>query len=286
MVCPALHSRNFQVGNYFLALVISCLIVAPALAQDHPPDIASPSIQAGDWLSLKLRSTIQFDFGQFRPEVQDQQNLLFRRRIRFGTDGTLLRDFALTLLVETGKGEAEFRDAFLKYRRFRAFQIQLGQFKIPIGLDQSTDLGALDFVDRSRIGKILSPGRDKGAMILGDLLKNRLHYAAGVFQHDGRNSEVQDFTAVDKRLPGGSGTIAARMSMAPAPAQFAEGAFRNLRIGVAFSRNHVPAGLSSLPGLTVSNQVFFPRMYVNGVRNRWGADARWTLRSLSIQSEL
>ena len=56
-------------------------------------------------------------------------------------------------------------------------------------------------------------------------------------------------------------------------------------MGWALARSQVPAGLNSLRGVTVSNQIFFPRMYVNGARQRWGAELSWLLRSLLVRGE-
>jgi phosphate-selective porin len=273
------------VGNYFLAVVVSCLFVIPALAEEPPADAGPPSIHTREWLSINLRSKIQFDFGSFRPQLDDER-ILQGRRARFGAEGTLLRDLDFTLQVETGKGQAQLRDAFLRYRPLLVFQIQAGQFKIPVGLDQMTDSGDLDFVERSRIGRILSPGRDVGAIILGETMERRLQYSAGVFQHDGRNSQIRDLAIKENWSPGGNRTVAARITFTPVPVQVTGAALRNLKVGVAFAASHVPAGLSSLPGTTVSDQVFFPRMYVNGLRQRWEADVRWRISSFSIQGEL
>jgi phosphate-selective porin len=263
-------------GNHLLALVVGCLLVVPAIAQESP-EVVPPSIHPRDWLTVNLRTKIQFDFGKFRPELDDKQKLLLGRRMRFGADGTLFHDLDYYAQVETGKGTPELRDVFLKYRPSIGFQIQGGQFKIPFGRDQLTDTADLNFVQRSRIGTLLAPGRDTGAMILGEILERKVQYSAGIFRHDGRNSEIQNFAATNARLPGGNKTVAARIA--------AEPAFRNLKIGAAIARSRVLPGLNSLRGVTVSSQVFFPRMYVSGARQRWGAELTWLLKSLLLRGE-
>jgi phosphate-selective porin OprO/OprP len=257
----------------------------PAMAEDPVDRDAPLSMHAGNWLVIEPRAKIQLDFSGFRPELDDKRNIFQGRRLRFGVDGTLLQDFDFSVRVETNRGTPEFRDVFLKYHRFRALQMQAGRFKIPFGLDQMTDSGELDFMQRSRIGSILAPGRETGAMVLGEASESKVYYAAGVFQHDGRNSEIEDFAAANEYLPGGDRTVAARVTIQPGAFLPALAALRNLRIGAAFTSSDLATGLSSLPGLTVSNQVFFPRMYVNGTRLRRGAELSWLVRSLSIQGE-
>jgi phosphate-selective porin OprO and OprP len=264
------------------AILACCAFIVPAIAQDDKG--APPSIKVGNWLVVDPRAKIQLDLSAFKPELDVKHTILQGRRIRFGADGALFRDLAYTVRVETKRG-AEFRDVFLKYQRFDSFQVQAGRFKIPFGLDQLTDSGELDFVHRSRIGSIVAPGRDTGLMILGETPEGTLHYSTGIFRHDGRNSEVEDFAAVNEVEPGGNKTVAARVTVQPAAIFAASIPMRNLTVGAAFTHSDLTTGLSSLPGLTASGQVFFPRMYVSGARLRRGAELSGSLGSLSIKGE-
>ena len=260
----------------FGAAVACCAFVVPAMAQQSDNTDEPPSFRAGDWLVVKPRTKIHLDFRGFQPVLDDKRKIFHKRRLRVGADGILFRDFEYSVRVEARTADLEFRDVFLKYRQLPSFQIQAGRFKIPFGLDQLTDSGELDFVQRSRVGSILAPGRDTGAMVLGELLEQKVFYSAGIFRHDGKNSEIEDFTAIDEYSAGGNRTVAARVTVAP---------FDNLELGTAFTRSDVATGLSSLPGVTVSDQLFFPRMYVSGSRLRRGAELSWLLRSLSIKGE-
>jgi phosphate-selective porin len=242
-----------------------------------------PSFHFGDWLQLRPRAKVQLDVRDFRPQL-DEEGIFVGRRLRFGLDGTLFSQVDFTARLETRKSP-EFRDLFVKYRRFGTFQAQAGRFKIPFGLNQLTDSGELDFVYRSRIGSIVAPGRDTGAMILGEIAEDALQYSAGMFLHDGRNSEIEDFASSGDTLPGGNRTVAARVVLKPARLVRVPVLIQSLTIGGAFTRSDVDPGLSSLPGLTVSNQVFFPRMYVSGTRTRRGAELSGKVRYLTIKAE-
>jgi phosphate-selective porin OprO/OprP len=262
-----------------------CLtFLVPGLAQESRDNGAPPSLEIGEWLVLKPRAKLQFDLSGFRPELADKRNVFRGKRVRFGVDGTLFRDFAYVAKVET-KRAPQFRDVFLKYQRFGSFQLQAGRFKIPFGLDQLTDSGELDFVHRSRIGSIVAPGRDTGAMLLGEILERTVHYAVGVFRHDGRNSEIEDFATTNETKPGGKRTLAARLTVEPAKLLSISLPIRDLTIGAAFTESDLASGLSSLPGVTVSDQLFFPRMYASGSRVRRGAELSGMLGSLSIKGE-
>jgi hypothetical protein len=116
-------------------------------------------------------------------------------------------------------------------------------------------------------------------------LEGNIRYSAGIFQHDGRNTEIEDFAATSTREPGGNRTIAARLTLEPDAFIPVPAVVRNLNVGAAFTHSDVATGLSSLPGVTVSNQVFFPRMYANGSRVRKGVELSGTLGSLYVQGE-
>lgn len=267
------------------AIVAWCAFLVPVMAQETGGGGASPpAIRFGDWLVVEPRVKIQLDLSGLRPEIDDTRKVFQGRRLRFGVDGSLFRDLVYTIKVETRKG-AEFRDVFLKYQRFGSFQVQAGRFKIPFGLDQLTDSGMLDFVHRSRIGSIVAPGRDTGAMVTGDMQESKIHYAVGVFLHDGRNAEIEDFAAINETKPGGNRTLAARITIQPDVLLPVPAPIRNLNVGVAFTHSDLATGLSSLPGVTVSNQVFFPRLYASGTRVRRGAELSGMLGSLSLKGE-
>jgi phosphate-selective porin len=264
------------------AVIVLCAIAYPAAAQN---DFRGPySIPFGEVLTVNPRVRIQLDFNGFRPELADRRKIFQRRRLRFGADGTLFRDFEYRIRVET-KQVPEFRDVFIRFHRVDSIQVQGGRFKIPFGLDQLQNAFELDFVHRSRIGSLVAPGRDAGGMVLGNLLENKIQYSAGIFRHDGRNTEVEDFASPDETRPGGNRTLAARMTFEPASLLSLPKPIRHLQVGAAVTRSQIPNGLGSLPGMTVSRQVFFPRMYVNGTRLRRGAELSATVGSLSLQGE-
>jgi len=279
-----MRGRKYTISALALAHVL-CAVLLPVFAQETVDVSAPPSLHLGSALVVRPRAKIQVDLRSFRPELPGNTKVFQARRARFGVDGTLFRDIGYTVRVETSKGNPQFRDFFVKYQRLRSFQIQAGRFKIPLGLDQLTDSGELDFVQRSRIGSIVAPGRDTGVMVLGDVIENRIQYSAGLFRHDGRNSEIEEFAAAAQTLPGGNRTMAARLTFQPILPSVSM-IMRNLQVGAAFTHSRLTSGLSSLPGVTVSNQVFFPRMYANGSRMRRAAELSASVGSLSLKGEI
>lgn len=282
----ALSTKLERIAKVLAAALMFWAFLLPARADDGDSvGTTPPSFQVRDWLALNLRTRIQVDASGFDPEFDDKQKVFLRRRLRFGADGMLFREVAYSVSVETGTAEPEIRDLFLKFSPHPSFQVQAGRFKIPFGLDQLTDSSDLDFVKRSRSGSLLAPGRDNGAMILGDVLGQRIHYSAAVFHHDGKNSEIQELAAINEYRPGGDRTIAARVTVSPTSFLSAPPAIRNLTFGVAFTRSDLVPGLNSLSGVMASGETFFSRMYVSGARSRRGAELSWQWKSLAIQGE-
>ena len=60
---------------------------------------------------------------------------------------------------------------------------------------------------------------------------------------------------------------------------------RTLAAGVAFTDGALPEGANSLRGKTVPGDTFFQHLYVNGRRQRIGAELQWRPSSFGVQGE-
>jgi phosphate-selective porin OprO/OprP len=237
-----------------------------------------PSLRAGDWLKMDMRLKVQTDLREVSDSA-DQLDLLDPRRFRVGVQGRLFNDVEFEVEYELLPADHQLRDAFVNYRRYRTARLQAGKFKIPFGLDQLTGPTNLDFVYRSRIGNQLTPGRDNGVMLHGQLFESGFRYQAGVFQHDGENAEAKD------DIPTGGRTVAGRLSVSPLHFIPAPAVLRNLELSTAMTRSDVDEGLHGLRGRTVAGDTYFDRMYMKGARTRQGLEADWRIRSLALKGE-
>ena len=173
----------------------------------------------------------------------------------------------------------EWRDVYLNYRQFKAVQIRAGKFKLPFGLDENTSATNLDFIYRSRIASRLAPGRDRGVMVHGKLLKEVITYEAGVFQHDGQNARPSASARVFGRQ-----TTAARLNVSPF--RHSKSALADFQAGVAVSGTTIPEGFSAIRARTVLGASFFDSdVWVKGRRQRTGLEARWRPGPFSMQAE-
>jgi phosphate-selective porin len=59
-----------------------------------------------------------------------------------------------------------------------------------------------------------------------------------------------------------------------------------MTIGGAFTAGSIPEGLNTLRAHTIADVPFAPRLYVNGARQRLGADIEWQVGRLFVRGEV
>jgi phosphate-selective porin OprO/OprP len=201
-------------------------------------------------------------------------------RARVGIDGTVLKRIDYQVERELSDTTQPWKDVYVDGRIARALEVRAGQFKIPFGLDQLTSSMDLDFSYRSLAGTYLAPGRDVGLMLHGRLWSDVLRYQAGVFRKGGdnvRSSERSD--------PQTNRTFAGRVVLKPWT-NAKDNVLRTFSAGLAFTNGELPDGPNSLRGKTVPGDAFFDHLYVNGRRERVGAEFQWRPASFGVQGEI
>jgi len=257
---------------------------SPDQQQDQPPTFRftwkdHPSLEIGKRTHIDFRARVQSEaLGGDTPlgAVDDASPDVARRRI--GVAGDI--EHVLEFQIERELGDDEpWRDVYGNYHQFDAVQVQGGKFKLPFSLDENTSVSNLDFVYRSLAANQLAPGRDRGVMVHGRLLRRVFRYEIGVFDHDGRNGRTRNTTRVF-----GERTMAGRVTVQPFRSVKSE--VSDLQIGVAVTASDVPLGFSSLRGQTFFHASFFdPDFWVQGQRRRTGLEVRWRPGPFSVKSE-
>ena len=249
-----------------------------------------PSLRAGRWLRLDFSTRLHWDrmrAGDDPSNFDDAQ----LRRARVGLDGELFRVLQFSIERElTDAGDLKlsakstktpWRDVYGELKLVDGLQLRGGRFKIPFGLDQLTSISNNDLIFRTLGATYLTPARDIGGMIHGDVLDNAFGYAAGVFQHDGDNSR-------STKVAGGDQTIALRMTVRPFKRIKAGNLDRaefggNVATTDVSDRSELPNGLR---GRTVmSDYTFFEPVFVRGTRRRYGGDIDWDNGPISARAE-
>jgi phosphate-selective porin OprO and OprP len=240
----------------------------------------NPSLRVGSNLRFDVHFKSQADWRDFPDQAADSDDVFDLHRARIVVDGRATKYVEYQVEREMRDDNRPWRDVFANVRPLRAFELQVGRFKVPFGLEQTTGVMDLNFAYRSLASSYLAPGRDIGAMAHGRMLRNALRYEAGVFREGGDNARV-----VDEIGSASQRTIAARVVARPlSAARFSS--LRNLELGGALTAGRVPEGLNSLRAETIPGDRLADRIYVNGLRRRLGAELQWRPGSASVQGEV
>jgi len=161
------------------------------------------NVQSGDSnFVLKVRGYAQADARFYFDDISPRNDTFLLRRVRPIFEGTVFNKYDYRIMLDfpssvtTSAGNNGFvQDAYLNARFFPAFQIQVGKFKEPVGLERLQSGGNLLFVERSYPTQLV-PNRDVGIQIHGIFLDDVIAYQAGVFNgiSDGGST---DFDAND-----------------------------------------------------------------------------------------
>lgn len=116
-------------------------------------------------------------FGGVHPNPPD--SFLFRR-VRPELRGTLFRRFDFRVLPDFASGSLVLFDAFVD-THFPRFTIRAGKFRAPLGLEALQSAPDLMFIERG-LPTGIGPNRDWGLQVSGELAKQRVSAALGVFQ--------------------------------------------------------------------------------------------------------
>jgi phosphate-selective porin OprO/OprP len=229
---------------------------------------------ADDAFGLRLHGDLQADYRSYQgtrlsssPGTQTPDTLLLRRA-RPIIEATSYDKYDFRLMPDFGGGQAVLFDAYGQARFTPGFQLRVGKFKPPVGLEQLQVDDNLFFAERS-LATALVPIRDIGAQSQGDLLGGTLNYAVGVFNGvvDAGNNGSGD---VDS-----NSCKDAEVRLFARPFRNGLEPLRGLGFGVAFTQGR-QTGTSTTANLptykTVGQQTFFAYnsgAFANGTRQRF-----------------
>jgi len=275
-----------------LLLVVALAASTPGAAQEKPPT-KPPATPPKGWkvepfsitnkaagFQVALAGYAQSDVRWFRDwQVGDGTDGTLRaeefewRRLRIGIEGEWRRlSFEIDVDPAFDEGD-ELKNAWLGLRLTKALQVSGGHIKLPVSPEWLSSASKTDFIERATVVQSLAPGRDWGGLLSGELGR-ALEYSAGVFEGDARTSPRRAGT-----------TVATRLVWKPSGW---------LDLGGSFSQGDVAAGSASarespspkgLVGSSGTGYQFFPGVYVDGRRRRWGIDARIQGGPFSVWAE-
>ena len=272
------------------AALVGLALCGAASAQEKPA--ATPAAPEG-WkaepfsisnaaagFKVALKGYLQADFRSFVDwQVGDGSDASLRadeaewRRLRIGFAGEWRKlVFELDVDPAFDKGD-ELKDARLGLRFSKALEMDGGHLKLPVSPEWLTSAAKTDVIERAALVDSLGPGRDWGGLVQGEL-GSALEYKAGVFEGDARSSQNRAGT-----------TAAAHLLLKPSGwfdlgGSFSQGDVAADPVGPGTDQS--PKGLNGTSG---TGYEFFPGVYVDGRRRRWGVDARLQGGPVSLWGE-
>ena len=153
---------------------------------------------------LKFTGYIQAD-GQYyfgdEDALLDNQFLL--RRARIGVEGTAYKGVDFKIVPDFGGAAPSLQDAYININYGLPFQLRVGRFKVPFGLERLQSSHQTLFIEPSQATS-LTPSYDVGLQVQGNLSNDAGNYAFGVFNGvaDGASSlgDTEDEKDVAARL--------------------------------------------------------------------------------------
>lgn len=250
---------------------------AKVTASDGRIEIAS-----GDGAtSLRLRGLVQGDY-RWYDAANDPNDTFILRRARLIFEGKFGQLFSYVIQPELA-GTIQILDANVNVAFTPAFNVRVGKFKTPVGLEQLQSDPVAFFNERS-VATNLTPNRDVGVQFQGDVLDKALSYTIallnGVPDAGNNTTGGADFDS-DK-------TIAARLFATPF-AKDKDSMLNGLGFGIAASVGDYATASGRTSGYrTDGQQVFFAYesgVVANGRGFTWSPQAYYYHGPLGILAE-
>ncbi len=136
---------------------------------------------------MRIGGVIQTDLIAFSSHYPEDNDFDIRRA-RLFIEGRMFDYFGYKFEGEfEGASNDRLVDALINFDYFPYLQIQVGQFKEPFSLENLISDKYLPFNERS-MAYYLTPARDVGLMIHGNMFGETINYGVGVFNGDGRDA--------------------------------------------------------------------------------------------------
>ncbi len=202
--------------------------------------------------SIRLRGLVQADGRYYVDGTNATTDTFLLRRARLAFEGKFNNIFAYTVQTEFAGSAVSILDANVVTAINPAFNVRVGRFKTPIGLEQLQSDPVAFFNERS-VATNLTPNRDVGVQLEGAFATNTLSYQLGVFNGvpDAGNAQqsTQDF---DNQK-----TVAARLFATPF-VNDKESVLKGLGFGLAASQGYYDGTSARASGYrTDGQQTFF-----------------------------
>jgi phosphate-selective porin len=196
-----------------------------------------------------------------------------------------LKTGATTTVTNSNRVEFSGTDIFINWHQYPEFQIKIGQWKAPFGLEQLTSDTQIYTIERSLPTGALTPERQIGAMVWGKPFatimpdeKDLLTYYAGAFNGNGRNFNNNDNNEF---------MYVGRLELQPWKSKFLGDSFLKLSGDYLYSRDQIGTNISPALNLRVASDGSLSAYTLTSPdeRNAWSVDGWLRLGPFDLIAE-
>ena len=175
-----------------------------AKAKDSPAVLADEKgfgVRSADGAyTLRIRGLLQSDSRWFLSDsgLSDRLDTFLLRRFRPGFDGTLFNVADFRFVPDFAGGTAVIFDGYIDIHPAPYARLRAGKFKMPLGLERLQSDADLPLAERA-LTQYLTPTRDVGLALWGDIAGGVLGYNVGVYNggFDNSNADIDTNHAKD-----------------------------------------------------------------------------------------
>jgi len=146
---------------------------------------------SNDWISLKVNACMQADARIFT-DWSPRDNDFYIRRARLLLSGKVYQDWVYRFTMAFEGANASLYEGWLEYGKFDWMKPRVGEFRMPFCMEAMHSALWLQFIERGLGPTNISPFEDLGAQVAGVLWGERVNYAVGVYNGQGRNTSDTD----------------------------------------------------------------------------------------------
>ena len=154
---------------------------------------------------MNIHGYIQADGRFYLGNETAAKDTFLLRRVRPIIEGTVFERFDYRLMADFGSGNvssstpgnnAVLDDAYVNARPWQQFQVQVGKYKSPVGLERLQSTAELLFIENG-FPTQLTPNYDLGVQIHNTLFDTPINYAIGIF-NGAADAASQDIDTTDE----------------------------------------------------------------------------------------
>tara|TARA_R110002096_G_scaffold309403_2_gene503936 strand:+ start:36280 stop:37464 length:1185 start_codon:yes stop_codon:yes gene_type:complete len=168
---------------FFAALGTTALLASTSITQAQDLQVAwkgAPEISSADGnYKMKMRGRIFTDWGTVSDNSGKVADTTEFRTARLGIEGVVMKDIKYKFEVDFAGGDADIKDGYMEWA-LKPVSIAVGQYKVPVSLEEQTSSRYITFLERSSITDAFGFSRDIG--ISANFAQNDFTLKAGVFQ--------------------------------------------------------------------------------------------------------